>query len=98
MQQRGSPTVAGSLPASMVEKKGGGRLADSPYDNHIRPVRTTVLKLLVEEKRGGGLTEEKRLLEKESSHLALLNCKPQPIIYNDNRQFYQGIHNLLLCI
>ena len=35
---------------------------------------------------------------KESSHLALLNCKPQPIIYNDNRQFYQGIHNLLLCI
>ena len=59
MQQRGSPTVAGSLPASMVEKKGGGRLADSPYDNHIRPVRTTVLKLLVEEKRGGGLDRGK---------------------------------------
>ena len=80
--------VAGSLPAVMAGK-GERRLAGSPYDNHIRQVRTTVLKLLVNESKKRGLNREKRLLE---------NCKPQPIIYNDNRQFYQGIHNLLLCI
>ena len=89
--------VAGSLPAVMAGK-GERRLAGSPYDNHIRQVRTTVLKLLVNESKKRGLNREKRLLEKESPHLALLNCKPEPMIYNDNRQFNQGIHNLLLCI
>lgn len=50
--------VAGSLPAVMAGK-GERRLAGSPYDNHIRQVRTTVLKLLVNEsKKKGGLTEK----------------------------------------
>lgn len=50
--------VAGSLPAVMAGK-GERRLAGSPYDNHIRQVRTTVLKLLVDEKqKKGGLTEK----------------------------------------
>jgi len=49
--------VAGSLPAVMAGK-GERRLAGSPYDNHIRQVRTTVLKLLVNESKKGGLTEK----------------------------------------
>lgn len=49
-------------------------------------------------KRGGGCFNRINATpKKDSSHLALLNCKPEPMIYNDNRQFNQGIHNLLLC-
>ena len=49
------------------------------------------------EGKWGGFNRTNATPEKDSSHLALLNCKPEPMIYNDNRQFNQGIHNLLLC-
>lgn len=54
---------------------------------------------LPKEKAGGGgcFNRINATPKKDSSHLALLNCKPEPMIYNDNRQFNQGIHNLLLC-
>lgn len=78
--------------ASCEGCSGGYSVSDVP----LAP-SSDIQSRLPKEKAGGGVNRINATPKKDSSHLALLNCKPEPMIYNDNRQFNQGIHNLLLC-
>ena len=81
--------------ASCEGCSGGYSVSDVP----LAPLSDIQCRLPKEKAaRGGGCFNRINATpKKDSSHLALLNCKPEPMIYNDNRQFNQGIHNLLLC-
>ena len=81
--------------ASCEGCSGGYSVSDVP----LAPSSDIQCRLPKEKAGGGGgcFNRINATPKKDSSHLALLNCKPEPMIYNDNRQFNQGIHNLLLC-